>query len=117
MKITEQTELNELDIDARYLNPFASHDLLTIGQVLAAADGKRKNLSKLHGIGQRSIEVVLDAIEDAGFDVPEDASDLERTPQDDELADLVIELIEDEYIFFRGAWQRWDCGIWTEVKS
>lgn len=117
MKITENTPLNELEIDARYINPFASHDLLTIGQVIAAADGKRSNLSKLHGIGQRSIEVVFDAIEDAGFDVPQDASEPERTPQDDELADMVIDLIEDQYIFFRGAWQQWERGVWNEVKS
>lgn len=115
--ITENSKLNDMDIDARYLNPFAKHDIHTIKQVLAAADGKRKNLAKLHGIGQRTIEVVLDAIQDAGIDVPEDEIEPERTPQDDELADLVIENIKDDYLFFRGSWQQWQGGIYQEVKS
>lgn len=117
MTTTEDTKLIELDIDARYLNPFAEHDIHTIKQVLAVADGKRKNLLKLKGIGNRTIEVVMDAIEDAGIDVPEEVEEPERTPQDDELADQVIELIEKDYIFFRGAWQKWERGFYQEVKS
>lgn len=115
--ITEETKLIELDIDARYLNPFAEHDIHTIKQVLDTADGKRKNLLKLKGIGHRTVEVVLETIEQADFDVPEEVEEPERTPQDDELADQVIDLIETDYIFFRGGWQKWDGGIWTEVKS
>lgn len=111
------TKLNELEIDARYLNPLAKHNLHTIEDVLNQADGKRSNLTKLSGVGSKTVETVLDAIADTGIDVPEVDDAPERTPHDDELADEVIEMIADEYLFFRGAWQKYDAGIWSEVKS
>lgn len=117
MTITKETKLNELEIDARYLNPFANHNLHTIADVLTACDGKRRNLHLLSGIGQKTAEVVLDAIEDAGIDVPEGDDAPERTPHDDELADDVIDLIADDYLYFRSAWQKYHAGIWQEVKS
>lgn len=115
--MTENTKLTDLTIDVRYIKPFTALNIHSIGQVLEMADGKRDNLLKLAGIGKRSIDVVFDAIKEAGIPIPEESNEAERTPQDDELADSVIEMIQDDYIFFRGAWQRWERGIWSEVKS
>lgn len=116
-EITQETNLNELEIDARYLNPLASLDIFTIADVLKSADGKRSNLAKLQGIGRRTIEVVLQAIEDAGIEVPPVQSEPQRTPHDDELADLVIDEIQATHMFFRSGWQTYDKGLWSEIKG
>lgn len=115
--ITKESKLTELTIDSRYIKPFTALNIHSIAQVLEIADGKRDNLLKLTGIGKRSIDVLFDALKEADIAIPAESNEAERTPQDDELADHVIEMIQDEYIFFRSAWQRWERGIWSEVKS
>lgn len=115
--ISPQTPLIELDIEARYLNPFADNNLHTIADVLNLVKKDRRLLLKLDGIGQRSADSVLDAIEDAGFEVPAQSNQPERTPDDDELADMVIAKIEPTFRFFRSAWHIYQIGLWQEIKN
>lgn len=116
-QISPDTELVQLDIDARYLNPLAVNGLLTISDLLDVVKDKRGALLKLDGIGQRTSDVVLDEIEQVGFEVPAPEDQAQYVSDDDQLADIVIDEIGSNYRFFRSAWHVYESGLWQAVKN
>ncbi len=109
--------LNSLGLEARFLKPLEANNLNTVADVLAVVEKSRKALTKLEGIGPTTADAVLDAIEDAGFIIPAPPDQRERTPDDDELGDSVIEIVKPNHAFFRGAWHKYGNGYWNESKG
>lgn len=109
--------LIELGINARYLKPLEENGLLTIDDVLDVVKKSRRALLKLPNIGQATADAVLDAIEDAGIFIPAPPDTQERTPDDDELGDIVIEEIKDNHAYFRDVWHEFKQGYWHETKG
>jgi len=111
------TPLTEIGLEAKFLKPLEANGLKTVGDVLNVVKKSRRALLKLPEIGQATADAVLDAIEDAGIYVPAAPDERERTPDDDELGDIVIETVKPNHAFFRDTWHKYNSGYWQESKG
>lgn len=119
-EIPEAVDLTALDISTRAMNALHSAGIKTPDDIieLLQSDGK-KGLKEIKGIGHNSVEEIIDALMEAGYEIPSLPFDDEppQKPDDDQLADLVIEQIEDDHRFFYGAFHTYCDGLWTEQKG
>jgi P4 family phage/plasmid primase-like protien len=109
--------LSHLDLQDKYLKALERNGLNTVGDVLEKVKKSRKALLKLEGIGPSFSDAILDAIEDAGFYIEAPPDEQQRTPDDDELGDLVIELVQPSHAYFRDTWHKYNNGYWQESKG
>lgn len=109
--------LSELDLEAKHLKALEAAGLKTVQDVLGLVKKSRRALLKLPGIGQVAADAILDAIEGAGFYIEAPLAAPERTPDDDELGDFVIDQVKGSCSFFRGTWHKYGNGFWQESKG
>ncbi len=109
--------LSSIGLEARHVRALEENNLNTVQDVLDLVKKSRRALLKLNGIGKAYADVILDAIEDAGFYIAAPAAAPERTPDDDELGDMVIDQVKGNCTFFQGAWHKYANGYWQESKG
>lgn len=109
-------QLRELELKKRTLTALHKAQIFSIEDVQKHL--KTAKLTALSGIGRNSARDIETALENAGVTLPEPPTQ-ERlpTPDDDQLADIVIANVRSEYRYFYGGWYKWEEGLWQSVKN
>lgn len=109
-------QLRDLNLRQRTMTALNKNGLATVSDLQKHL--KTAKLTALTGIGRNSAKEITSALEQAGITVQEPQSN-ERppTPDDDQLADIVIRRVRSDYRFFRENWYQWEAGLWQSVKS
>ena len=108
--------ISELEISKRTKKLLADNGIHTLEAIQKHM--QQAPLTAIRGIGTNGAREIKNVLLQLGMEIPvEPQSERLPTPDDDQLADVVIAEIKDDYRFFWDKWHIYQNGIWSPVKN
>jgi P4 family phage/plasmid primase-like protien len=109
-------EISELGVNKRIIRTLAEMGIATVDDIQNHL--RKAKIGDIPGIGRNAANELKNALESVGVQVPiESTSERLPPPDDDQLADIVIADIQQDYRYFYSAWHKYENGLWNAVKN
>ena len=108
--------IRDLNIQAKVADTLVELGIGTVSKLQEQMkDGK---ISHLTGIGKVAETQIKSALVEAGKAMPmPQTNERPPVPDDDQLANIVVDTVEKDYRFFHHDWHKWHNGLWESVKN